>query len=52
MYLHLTFIIVLTELTRDPDRMVLTAEKGVALVVIDKEEYKQKTDNLLDQLTS
>ena len=29
--------------------MVLTADKGVALVVIDKEDYKQKADNLLDQ---
>ena len=41
----------LTELKRDPDRMVLTADKGVALIVIDKEEYKQKADNLLDQPT-
>ena len=32
----------LTELKRDPNRMVLTADKAVALVVIDKEEYKQK----------
>ena len=31
--------------------MVLTVDKGVALVVIDKEEYKQKADNLLDQPT-
>ena len=30
------------ELKRDLDRMVLTADKGVALVVIDKEEYIQK----------
>ena len=31
----------LTELKRDPDRMILTVDKGVAMVVIDKEEYKQ-----------
>ena len=31
--------------------MVLTADKGVALVVIDKEDYKQKAGNLLDQST-
>ena len=29
--------------------MVLTADKGVALVVIDKEEYIQKAHSLLDQ---
>ena len=31
--------------------MVLIVDKGVALVVIDKEEYKQKADNLLDEPT-
>ena len=30
--------------------MVLTVDKGVALVVIDKEEYIQKAHSLLDQL--
>ena len=39
------------ELKRDPDRMVLTVDKWVALVVIDKEDYKQKAGNLLDQST-
>ena len=39
----------LIELQRVPDRMVLTVGKGVALVVIDKEDYKQKEGNLLDQ---
>ena len=41
----------LIEIKRDPDRMVLTADKGLALVVIDKEDYEQKADNLLDQST-
>ena len=41
----------LIELKRDPDRMVLTADKMVALVLIDKEDYKQKADNFLDQST-
>ena len=31
--------------------MVLTVDKGVALVVIDQEDYKQKADSLLDQST-
>ena len=30
--------------------MVLTVDKGVALVVIDNEDYIQKAHNLLDQL--
>ena len=39
----------LTELKRDPDRMVLTVDNRIALVVLHKEEYDQKADNLLDQ---
>ena len=40
----------LIELKRDPDRMVQTVDIWVALVVIDKEDYK-KAHNLLDQST-
>ena len=30
----------LTELKKNKDRMVLTMDKGVAMVVLDKEEYR------------
>ena len=40
----------LAELRKDKDRPVLTADKGVAMVVIDKEDYIQKEENLLVQL--
>ena len=41
------------ELKKDDNRMILTADKGVALVVIDKdkEEYIKKTEELLEQPT-
>ena len=39
------------ELKRDNNRLVLTADKGVALLVMDKEEYVQKAKELLDQPT-
>ena len=39
----------LPELRKDKDRLVLTADNGVAMVVIDKEEYIQKAENLLAQ---
>ena len=39
------------ELKRDNNRLVLTADKGVALVVMDKEDYVQKAKELLDQPT-
>ena len=39
------------ELKQDKSRMVLTADKGVALVVIDTEEYKKKAQELLQQPT-
>ena len=39
------------ELKRDNNRLVLTADKGVALVVMDKEDYVQKARELLDQPT-
>ena len=39
------------ELNRDNNKLILTADKGVALVVMDKEDYVQKTRELLDQPT-
>ena len=39
------------ELKRDNNRLVLTADKGVALVIMDKEDYVQKAKELLDQPT-
>ena len=37
------------KLKKDENRMVLTADKGVSLVVLDKEEYIQKAKQLLHQ---
>ena len=37
------------ELKRDKTRMILTTDKGVSFVVIDKEEYIKKADDLLSQ---
>ena len=37
----------LKELKEDQDRMVLTADKGVALVVMDRKEYQQKIEGVL-----
>ena len=39
------------ELKRDNNRLILTADKGVALVVMDKEDYVQKAKEFLDQPT-
>ena len=39
----------LTELKKVKDVMVLTVGKGVAMAVLDKEEYIQKAENLLAQ---
>ena len=39
------------ELKKDTSRMVLTADKGVSLVVIDTAEYKKKAEELLQQPT-
>ena len=39
----------LKELREDQDRMVLTADKGVAMVVIDRKEYMDKVEGLLAQ---
>ena len=39
----------LRKLKQDKNRMVLTVDKGVSLVVLDKEEYIQKAQHLLHQ---
>ena len=39
------------ELKRNNNRLILTVDKGVALVVMDKEDYVQKAKELLDQPT-
>ena len=39
----------LRQLKKDENRMVLTADKGVSLVVLDKEDYIQKAEELLQQ---
>ena len=41
----------LKELKLDNNRLILTADKGVALVVIDKEEYIKKAEDLLKENT-
>ena len=41
----------LKELKEDKSRMVLTADKGVALVVMDTAEYRKKAEDLLQQPT-
>ena len=40
---------VLREMKRDKNRMVLTADKGVLLVVLDQEDYTAKSEELLNQ---
>ena len=39
----------LEELKKDKTRMILTADKGVSIVVLDREVYKKKADELLSQ---
>ena len=39
------------ELKHDDNRIILTADKGVALVVLNKEEYIEKPEHLLNQQT-
>ena len=39
----------LTQLKKDHNRKVLTVNKGLAMVVIDKEDYIQKAGTLLEQ---
>ena len=38
----------LAELRRDQDRVILTADKGVAIVIMDKEDYQHKAKALLE----
>ena len=40
---------VLKEMKKDNTRMVLTADKGVSMVVVDRENYIQKSEKLLHQ---
>ena len=39
------------ELRKDNNRMILTADKGVSLVVLNKEDYVKKAEELLNQPT-
>ena len=39
----------LIQLKRDKDRIILTVDKGVAMVVLDREDYIEKAGNLLAQ---
>ena len=39
----------LAELKRDKDRIVLTPDKEVAMVVLDKDKYIEKAEKLLAQ---
>ena len=39
----------LRELKKDRDRIVLTADKGVAMVVMDRQDYINKAKHLLNQ---
>ena len=41
----------LKELREDNTRIVLTADKGVCMVVMDREEYTKKAEELLNQAT-
>ena len=44
-------IIALRELKRDRDSIVLTADKGVAMVIMDRQEYINKANSLVNQNT-
>ena len=41
----------MNELEKDDSRMILTADKGMALVVIDKADYIKKAEELLNKPT-
>ena len=41
----------MTELRRDNTRIILTADKGASLVVMNKEEYIEKAEELLNETT-
>ena len=36
---------------KDQDRMMLTADKGVSMVVMDRDDYVKKSEELLSQST-
>ena len=38
----------LAELQKDKSRIILTADKGVSIVVMDREDYTRKAEELLD----
>ena len=40
---------VIEELRRDKNRLILTADKGVSMVVIDRDDYNNKAEELLQQ---
>ena len=40
----------LAELRKDSNKTILTADKGVAMVVMDRKDYIDKANNLLAQL--
>ena len=42
---------ILHELKKDKDRIILTADKGVALVVMNKADYISKSEELLNTIT-
>ena len=39
---------VLAELKKDQERVILTVDKGVAIVIMDKEDYQDKAKALLE----
>ena len=39
------------QLKRDKCRLILTADKGMAMVVIDKQDYMNEVKNLVEQPT-
>ena len=39
----------LAQLKKDMDRVILTVDKGVAMVVMDREDYNTKVESLLSQ---
>ena len=39
------------ELKRDQEKIILTANKGVSMVVLDKKDYTKKSEDLLKQTT-
>ena len=41
--------IAISQLKKDKDRLVLTADKGVVLVIMDKQDYINKAETLLAQ---